>query len=75
MVHTQIKRRLSVKKEIPIVRRIFLLQQSTKTMLKVIPEFYRSILEASDRGELWGITSEQSHWTQLEFDINSCMNS
>ena len=44
-------------------------------MSKDIPEFYRSILEASDRGELWGISSEQSHWTQLEFDINSCMNS
>ena len=44
-------------------------------MSKDIPEFYRSILEASDRGELWGITSEQSHCTQIEFDINSCMNS
>ena len=43
-------------------------------MLKDIPEFYRSILEASDRGELWGISTEQSHWTQLEFDINSCVN-
>ena len=38
-------------------------------MSKDIPEFYRSILEASDRGELWGISSEQSHWTQLEFDF------
>jgi len=56
------------------VKRKFLLQQSTKTMSKDIPEFYRSILEASDRGELWGITSEQSHWTQLEIDLNSCMN-
>ena len=64
-----------MKKEMLIVRRIFLLQQSTKTMSKDIPEFYRSILEASDRGELWGISSEQSHWIQLEFDINSCMNS
>ena len=54
--------------------RKFLFQQSTKTMSKDIPEFYRSILEASDRGELWGITSEQSHWTQLEIDFNSCMN-
>ena len=44
-------------------------------MSKDIPEFYRSILEASDRGELWGISSEQSYQTQLEFDINSCMNS
>ncbi len=44
-------------------------------MLKDIPEFYRSIVEASDRGELWGIISEQSLWIQLELDINSCMNS
>ena len=64
-----------MKKEIPIVKRKFLLQQSTKTMSKDIPEFYESILEASERGELWGISSEQSHWTQLEFDINSSMNS
>ena len=64
-----------MKKEIPIVMRKSLLQQSTKTMSKDISEFYRSILEASDRGELWGISSAQCHWIQLEFDINSCMNS
>ena len=57
------------------MKRKFLLLQSTKRMSKHIPEFYRSILEASDRGELWGITSEQSHWVQLEIDLNSCMNS
>ena len=57
------------------MKRKFLRQQTTKTISKDIPEFYRSILEASDRGELWGISSEQSHWIQLEFDINSCMNS
>ena len=56
------------------MKRKFLLQQSTKTMSKDIPEFYRSILEASDRGELWGISSEQSHWTQMEFDVNYFMN-
>ena len=44
-------------------------------MSKDILEFYRYKLEASDRGDLWGITSDQSHLTQLEFDINSCMNS
>ena len=64
-----------MKKEIPIVKRIFLLLQSTKTMSKHIPEFYESILEVSERGELWGISSEQSYWTQLEIDLNSCMNS
>ena len=64
-----------MKKVVPIAKRKFLLLQLIKTMSKDIPEFYRSILEASDRGELWGITSEQSHWTQLEIDLNSCMNS
>ena len=44
-------------------------------MSKDIPELYKFILGASDRGELWGITSQQSHWTQLEIDLNSCMNS
>ena len=44
-------------------------------MSKHIPEFYKSILEASERGELWGICLDQNHWTQLEIDLNSCMNS
>ena len=44
-------------------------------MSKYIPEFYESILEASERGELWGISLVQSHWTQLEIDINSYVNS
>ena len=57
------------------MKRKFLFQQSIKTMSKDLPEFYRSIVEAPDRAELWGISLEQSHWTQLEFDINSCMNS
>ena len=43
-------------------------------MSKHIPEFYESILEASKRGELWGISSEQNQWTQLEIDFNLCMN-
>ena len=51
--------------------RKFLLLQSIKTISKHIPEFYASILEASERGELWGISSEQRHWTQLELDLNS----
>ena len=52
-----------------------LLRQSIKTMSKHIPEFYESILEASERGELWGISTEQSHWTQLEIDLDSCLSS
>ena len=57
------------------MKRKFLLLQSTKTMSKNIPEFYESILEASERGELWGISSEQSHWRQLEIDLDSCLSS
>ena len=57
------------------MKRKFLLLQSTKRMSKHIPEFYESILEASERGELWGIISEQSHWTQLEIDLDSCLSS
>ena len=57
------------------MKRKFLLLQSTKTMSKHIPEFYESILEASERDELWGISSEQSHWTQLEIDLDSFVKS
>jgi len=42
-------------------------------MSKHIPEFYKSILEASERGELWGISSERSHWIQIEIDLDSCV--
>ena len=54
--------------------RIFLLLQSTKTISKHIPEFYESILEASERGELWGINVEENRCTQLEIDLDFCMN-
>ena len=57
------------------MKRIFLHLQSTKTMSKYIPEFYESILEASERGELWGISFEESLWNQLEIDLSSCLNS
>ncbi len=43
-------------------------------MSKHIPAFYESILEASERGELWGLIVEQS-WIQLEIDFNACLNS
>lgn len=39
-------------------------------MSKHIPEYYKSIVEASDRGELWVINSEQTCFTQLEIDLN-----
>ena len=51
------------------MKRKFLLLQSIKTMSKLIPEFYESILEASERGELWGISSEPNDWTQLEITL------
>ena len=57
------------------MKRKFLLLQSTKTMSKHIPEFYETIFEAANRGELWGISSEQSHWTQLEIDLDSLVKS
>ena len=57
------------------MKRKFLLLQLTKSMSKYIPEFYESTLEASERDELLGISSEPSHWTQLEIDLNSCKNS
>ncbi len=49
---------------------MFPLLPSTKTKLKHLPEFYESILEASDRRELWGISAEQSHLTYLEIYFN-----
>tara|TARA_B100000214_G_C23479990_1_gene406717 strand:+ start:364 stop:498 length:135 start_codon:yes stop_codon:yes gene_type:complete len=44
-------------------------------MSKHNPDFYESILEASERGELWGISSEQSHWNQLEIALDSYVKS
>ena len=57
------------------MKKKFLLLQSTKTMSKHILEFYESILEAAERGELWGISSEQCHSTQLEIDLDSFVKS
>ncbi len=44
-------------------------------MSKHIPEFYKFILEALDRRELWRMRPEQNHFTQLELDLDSCINS
>ena len=35
------------------------------------PEFYESIVEASSRGELWGIEKPSTDSTQLEIDFNN----
>ena len=39
-------------------------------MTKHIPEFYESIVEASNRGELWGIEIFSNDITQLEIDFD-----
>ena len=39
-------------------------------MTKHIPEFYESIVEASNRGELWGVELLSNDATQLEIDFN-----
>jgi len=39
-------------------------------MTKHIPEFYESIVEASNRGELWGVELISNDATQLEIDFN-----
>ena len=35
-----------------------------------ITDFYESIVEASERGELWGVESPSNTPTQLEIDFN-----
>ena len=35
-----------------------------------IPEFYESIVEACNRGELWGVEPPSNTFTQLEIDFN-----
>tara|TARA_B100000965_G_C19291702_1_gene626137 strand:- start:442 stop:576 length:135 start_codon:yes stop_codon:yes gene_type:complete len=39
-------------------------------MTKHIPEFYESIVEASNRGELWGVDVSNNDTTQLEIDFS-----
>ncbi len=39
-------------------------------MMKHIPGFYESIVEASNRGELWGIELFSNDITQLEIDFD-----
>ena len=45
-------------------------QRINWNMSKHLPEFYESIVEASNRGELWGIESPPSDSIQLEIDFN-----
>ncbi len=39
-------------------------------MASHIPEFYESIVEASNRGELWGLDQFINNTIQLEFDFD-----
>jgi len=39
-------------------------------MLNHMSDFYESIVEACDRGELWGIEKSSIDSTQLEIDFN-----
>ena len=41
------------------------------SLVKHYPDFYKSILEAAERGELWEVSIDQNHFTQLELDFNS----
>ncbi len=36
-----------------------------------IPEFYESIVEASNRGELWGLDQFSDNTNQLEINFDS----
>tara|TARA_B100000214_G_C23814134_1_gene556390 strand:+ start:704 stop:832 length:129 start_codon:yes stop_codon:yes gene_type:complete len=37
-------------------------------MQKKLPEFYKSIVEASNKGELWGIGQHQKKTMETSFD-------
>ena len=60
-----------MKTEIYNAKTKFLNPISNRSLAKHNPDFYKSILEAAERGELWGMYSEQDHFTQLEIDFNS----
>ena len=34
------------------------------------PDFYNSILESAERGELWGMSAQENHYVQLKLDLN-----
>tara|TARA_B100000214_G_C23642026_1_gene478904 strand:- start:386 stop:520 length:135 start_codon:yes stop_codon:yes gene_type:complete len=38
-----------------------------------IPEFYESIVEASERGELWGLDQFANNINQLEINFDPCV--
>ncbi len=66
-----IRLKLFAKKAIQVAKKKFLIQRSTNTLVKHNPDFYKFIIEAAERGELWGISSRQNNFIQLKFDFNS----
>ena len=64
----------SVKNVISNTNRKYSFRTLIKKMPKRIPDFYKSILEAAERGESWGISIEHVKLIQLEIDINSFIN-
>jgi len=40
-------------------------------LIKHNPDFYKFILEAAERGELWGIATHQDYFIQLKIDFTS----
>ena len=65
------KQRLFVKTAIFNVKKKFLNPLSMSTWAKHKPDFYKSILEAAERCELWGMSIKQNYFTQLKLDFNS----
>ena len=58
-----------------IVNRKFLNQPSTSTLVRHNPDSYKSILEAAERGELWGVSTHHLDSIQLKFDFITSKNS
>ena len=53
-----------------IAKRKFQIQPSTNTLIEHNPDHYKSILEASERGELWGISTQQNYFIQLKIEFD-----
>ncbi len=54
----------------PINYQLVVCQYPCKKMSSDIPEFYESILEASEKGYLWGIDQTQNSNNQLEINFD-----
>ena len=52
------------------MKKELLKREISDLMTKHIPEFYESIVEASNRGELWGVDVSNNDTMQLEIDFN-----